>query len=447
MKRLLIQTQLSNYDTKGRFILECDSGWQMVMGRVREMLKLNPELFIDVMGPPLDKANLVTMPHQVNPDLPWVIKGSEGRIRYRQHPIAANALATRYNFDVADVATKLGLELHRHDKSLRYDAVYLNDPMHLRNFKVMFLLHAGYQPKFYVHSHFVDVPTCPKFPVDASLWLGQCEAAIKADWNFWQCESALKEFEVEARKLFRDEIVDSIMTKSTPWDDGYSAEEINLPPDMSNVRFDPNILVKWKEEGKTIIFVPNRIGGQGRSSDYTNCGKFMFELLPQLRRLRQDFVVVAGNPSQKFFNSELEKECGPHGYVSLVPDSFTRDEFKIVAAHADIALGLYDQDTYGGTVARECIELGCMPLWLDNFEYSSIIRDAINAGFSLKSVLAKPDFSNFVEVASDLISKMKNSSLGEPGWIEGFKALQAVVRGRCSYESTTRDAMQKMNLL
>ena len=444
MKRLLIQTQLSNYNTFGKWILECDSGWQMVMGRVREMLKLNPDLYIDVMGPPLDRENLVTMPQQVNPDLPWATKDNGGRLRYRPHPIMPNALATRYNFDVSVVATKLGLELHKHDKSLRYDAVYINDPMHLRNFKAMFLLSAGYQPKFYVHSHFVDVPTCPKFPVDASLWLGQCEAAIKSDWNFWQCESALKEFEIEARKLYKDDVVDAIMAKSTPWDDGYSVEEILLPPNMKNVRFDPQVLSQWHNEGKKIIFVPNRIGGQGRSSDYTNCGKFMFELLPELRRHRKDFVVLAGNPSQKFFNHELEEMCGPNGYVSLVPDSFTRDEFKVVASNADISLGLYDQDTYGGTVARECVELGCLPLWLDNFEYSGIVRSAFEDGADVKAVLAKPDFSNFVEVALNLLSTFDSDRAEVFNWVS---ALRNVVRKRCSYESTTPDAMNKMNLM
>jgi hypothetical protein len=43
-KRLLIQTQLSNYDTNGFFILACDSGWQMMLGRVREILKLVPDI-------------------------------------------------------------------------------------------------------------------------------------------------------------------------------------------------------------------------------------------------------------------------------------------------------------------------------------------------------------------------------------------------------------------
>lgn len=452
MKRLLVQTQLSNYDTKGKFILECDSGWQMVMGRVREMLKLNPDLVVDVMGPKLydsyreDASQVITMPKDVNPDMDWhylyayvdPTKEDRGRLNYIQHEIIPNALATRYDFNFELLGKLIGLHNHKAHPELKYDAVYINDPMHLRNFKALFMLKAGYRPQFFVHSHFIDNPECPKFPTEASLWLGQCEAAIKADFNFWQCESAMEVFFESMGKQFQPHIVDAVRAKSLPWDDGYSAEEINSPVNEKNLRFDPKRLEAWRKEGKAIIFVPNRIGGRGRSSDYTNCGKFMFELLPELRKRRQDFVVLAGNPSQKFFNHELEQECGPNGYVSLVPDAFNRDEFKCVARNSSIAVGLYDQDSYGGTVARECVELGCLPLWLDNYEYSSIAR----GGYPF---LAKADFSDLVDVAEFMLKVIhEGDARGAARWL---LHLQKVVRERCSYEATTPAAMAKMGLL
>ena len=437
-KRLLVQTQLSNYDTNGKFILECDSGWQMVMGRVREMLRQNSKLSIDVMVPV--RKQLLTQPEVVNPDL-WKKYGLEGerRLNFIEHFIIPNAIVTRYDFDWTNVSKSLGLAAHRLESSQRYDAVYINDPMHLRNFKSMFHIAGGYQPRFYVHSHFVDVPSCPKFPLETSLWHGQCEAAIKADWNFWQCSSALSEFERESRLLFKDSVVDEIMSKSTPWDDGYSQEEILTPPDTSNVRFDPAQLRRWRAEGNVIIFVPNRIGGMGRSSDYTNCGKFMFEMLPKLRQTGKPYVVLAGNPSQKFSNGELEKMCGENGYVSLVPDSFTRDEFKVIARNSDIAVGLYDQDTYGGTVARECVELGCLPLWIDCNEYSSITHEVGNWPF-----LARSDFSDLVDVTSKLIDFVISDPPSHASWAARFRF---AVRTRCSYESTTVNAMKKMGLM
>lgn len=439
MKHLLVQTQLSNYDAKGKWILEADSGFQMVMGRVRQMLKLNKDLCIDVMVPM--SQSCITSPEDIYEDL-WRQYGDDGdqRLCYIEVPVIPNALVTRYDFQWTTIATELGLGMHKINRRPRYDAVYVNDPMHLRNLKAMFHVVGGYQPKFYVHSHFVDVPSCPKFPTEASLWLGQCEAAIKADWNFWQCESALKEFERESRKVYQDAVVDSIMNKSSPWDDGYSIEEITSPVNESALRFDLNVLRQMKRDGKVIIFVPNRIGGRGRSSDYTNCGKFMFDILPQLRKLRQDYVVIAGNPSQKFSNVELQHECWDNGYISITPDAFRRDEFKAVASVADIAVGLYDQDTYGGTAARECVELGCMPLWINNHEYSSLARDAE------WPLLAKADFSDIVAVCDALIYAVQNRSKNDYG-TKKLESLQRVIRARCSYEGSTGYAMEKMGLL
>lgn len=444
MKRLLVQTQLSNYDTKGNFILECDSGWQMVMGRVREMLKLNPDLQVDVMGPQLDQ--LITKPRDVNPDLDWhylyayvdPTKEDRGRLNYIQHQIVPNALATRYDLNFELLSKIIGLQNHKGHPELKYDAVYVNDPMHLRNLRAMFFLKAGYTPKFYTHSHFIDNPTCPKFPKEASLWLGQCEAAIRSDFNFWQCASAMDVFFQEMGDFFAPAVVEYTRQKSMPWDDGYSAAEITSAPDLGKVRFDT---AKFSRDiaGKVVVFVPNRIGGRGRSSDYTNCGKFMFEVLPELRKRRQDFVVIAGNPSQKFFNHELEQECGPNGYLNLVPDSLNRDEFKYVTSRSHVAVGLYDQDSYGGTAARECIELGLLPLWIDNFEYSSLARGAGYGGY-----LARPDFSDLVDKADELINSIRAR---DPELFALQKRLQRVVRDRCSYEATTPAAMAKMGLL
>jgi len=427
--RLLIQTQLSNYDSNGKFILEADSGWQMTMGRVRQMLKILPDLKIDVMGPLLDQ--LITSPYHLNKDL---FESYEDRLRYVPHRIMPNALATRFDFDFTGLSDILNLR----DPETRPDVVYLNDPMHLRNFKALFEVNVKQQPKFFVHSHFIDNPECPKFPTDASLWLGQCEAALRADYNFWQCESSMNVFFESFSKTYNETSLNIVKSKSSPWDDGYSSEEINSKIDFSNVRFNIDHFKNITKD-KIVIFVPNRIGGQGRSSDYTNCGKFMFEILPKLREKRNDFVVIAGNPNQKFSNEELTSMCGHNGYVSIVPNALTRDEFKLVVKNSHISVGLYDQDSYGGTVARECVDLGCLPLWLDNYEYSTIARDA---GYRY---LARPDFSNIVDVASGLIDRVKVDGGLWRGII--VDELRKVVRQRCSYEKTTPIALKLMGLV
>ena len=449
--RMLIQTQLSNYDASGKFILECDSGWQMVMGRVRIMLELDPDLHVDVIGPWRDEddadgvGQLITHPFDINPDL-WGKHGPEGSKRLGYVPlwIEPNALATRFNFDMDNYDWQLGLKEHRTHPSMRYDIVFINDPMHLRNFRALFHLRGGYTPKFVVHSHFIDNPSCPKFPTEASLWLGQCEAAIRADWNFWQCESSMQIFMGELGNTFaRPDLVWNTRAKSSPWDDGYSSQEINVPFETSRVRFDPYELARLGQE-KVIIFVPNRIGGLGRSSDYTNCGKFMFEHLPELARLRasktgdRDYVVICGNPSQKILNSELTELCGATGYHSLVPDVLRRDEFKAVASAAHVVVGLYTNDSYGGTVARECVDMGCLPFWADNYEYTSLAAEADWRHLTHPSLCRVPiDLSNLIDDVRDPSSALD--------YFQGAKErLQRVVRSRCSYEETTGAAMRQM---
>lgn len=436
MARLLIQTQLSNV-VNGKFDLACDSGWQMTINRAREMLKLNPDLHIDIMGPFWDldgQCQLIADPTELHRDL-----FDTKRLRYLEHWIQPNALVTRYDFDWVGLIDVLDLADHKADPDMKYDAVYVNDPFHLRNFKALFHVVGGYQPKFFVHSHFVDTPEIPKFPKECSLWLGQCEASLKADFNFWQCESAMLQFFDSMGKWFTQDVVDDVRAKSMPWDDGYSVTEITQAPNLSNVRFDPSVFQQWRAENKKVIFFPNRISPS--SGDYTNGMKFMFELLPKIREKRQDFVVVCGNPNLKFSNDELLTRCGENGYVKLHDFTLNRDEYKAVALQSDIVVGLYDKDAYGGTASRECIELGCVPLWLDVNEYSSIAREAGKYPHLVKQA----DMADIPSAVHYLLNYCDNS----PGDLASKweTRLQNVIRQRCSYEATTPAAMRKMGLL
>lgn len=378
MKHLLIQTQLSNYTKEGKFVLECDSGWQMCISRARELLKLIPDLVIDITGPSVEQC--ITSPFETK-------LLNDPRICYIPMYVPPHAVLSRHHFD-----SRMSLRTN-------YDAAYINDPMQLRNYMALL----GARCKLYAsHNHFVDLPSCPKF--GGVLWHGQCEAVKRADVNFWQCESALKEFEAD---------FGAKAPSSYTWDDGYSVTEITSP--IGAVRFQ-------LPTGKPIVFVPNRVGGRGRSSDYTNCGKFLFEVLPALRKVA-DFYVVAGNPSQKFSNQELVEECG---VLDLVPGPLTRDEYKYVAANSTIAVALYDKDTYGGTAIRECIELGCLPLWPDCNEYASISREA-----------EYPFFASFAE----LLYLEPNQRA------QCLSRLQQVIRARCSIEATTPLAAKRTGLL
>lgn len=426
-QHLLCQLQLSNYDREGKFILEADSGAQMVMGRVRVMLALNPDLHVTVMTPVDETCK--TPPQEVYGDL-WASYGPSGdrRLRFVPVQIMRNALATRYDFSIEAYRDVL--------RDSNYDAVYINDPMLLRHFRALFHLYAGYMPRFYVHSHFVDNKESPKFPVEASLWLGQCEAALKADYNFWQCSSTLQVFMDSMAKMFREDACWEVYGKSAPWDDGYSAEEIEGVDDA----YDEELITTLNSDavrGKFTIFVPNRIGGEGRSSDYTNCGHFLFKVIPELWKQRQDFVVIAGNPSQKFSNEEVATRVGP-AYLNLFPGGVpTREQYRTLLSHVDIAVGLYNVDTYGGTAAREAVHCGATPLWLDNYEYSRL-----SAGTGFERYLAKPDLSDLVQKTSQLLDDYEKPDLDI-----SLKLIHGRVLNNCAVENTTRRAMEIMGLL
>ena len=429
-KRLLIQVQLSNYDTNGKFILECDSNWQIWAWRSREMLKLNPELEIDLLIP--GAGQLMTRPE----DFAAEAFGS-GRLRLIYKHTLPNAPATRFDFDMPAYRALL-----IDAQPEKYDAVFINDPALLPNFKALFFLYGKYVPKFFVQIHFVDHPIWSgraKFPVEVSLWDRQVEAMRKADINFWMCQPTADVVTEDMMKEYSATVVRDMLSHSHIWDDGYSQYEASLPFDPKNLRFDPEV-VKRAFKDKVVIFCPNRVGGKGRTSDYTHIGEFLFEKLPELRKSRQDFVVIAGNPSQKFLNVELMEMCGENGYINIVPDAPNRDEYRWIRAHSDISVHLYDTEHHGGVASRECVESGCLPLWTNCNEYKHMAE----AG-GWKVGMCEPDRSNLVNVLDTLIWYVKD---GKPEAVkEAHHNLREAVRNRCAFERTTPAAMKLMRLL
>ena len=428
-KNLLIQVQLSNYDTHGKFILECDSNWQIWAWRSREMLKLNPELHIDLLIPA--REQLMTQPEDFAPEA-----FESGRLHIIEKYTIPNAPATRYDFDMQAYR-----EILIDENQERYDAVFINDPALLPNFKALFFLYGKYVPKFFVQIHFVDHPIWSgraKFPAEVSLWDRQVEAMRKADINFWMCQPTADVVTEDMAHDYSPGAVIDMLGHSHIWDDGYSQYEAALPYDPKNLRFNPDEVNK-KLEGKIVIFCPNRVGGKGRTSDYTHIGEFLFEKLPELRKLRQDFVVLAGNPSQKFLNHELEEMCGNDGYLSIVPDAPNRDEYRWIRANSDISVHLYDTEHHGGVASRECVESGCLPLWTNCNEYMHMA-----AAGQYRIGMCAPDRSDLVQTLNGLMDAIRQHP-------EAMKKVQnqlrEAVRTRCAFERTTPAAMKLMGLL
>jgi hypothetical protein len=419
--KILYQLQLSNYDAKGQFILTADSNWQIFVTKMLEMVKVDPDILVYVLTP--NAMDCLESPGTLLMDL-----GLLNNVKVIQLPIAANALRTRYDFPWEVITTKLEIELRNDLEKITH--VYVNDPLLFANYRAFFYL-KKLKPRFILQTHFLDSPVARVVDPEISYWYGTVGACDKSDVFLWHCISMQNVFRKALSMEFKPKVVDRLMQKSDVWKDGYSIAEIRKPIDEKNIRFDRSQL-----EGKNVVWVPNRIGGLGRSFDYTNNGKFMFEIVPKLWKKRQDFVIVAGNPNQKISNDDLVKHCP--AYLKLVDGALNRDEYRWLSQRADIVVGLYTNDTNGGLASLESIEFNALPLFPDVYEYK-VYFDAVNWPTEHR---IKPNLSNAHVVLSNTLDV-----LGGNGLENERKNMQKFIRTYAAYEHTTLQAMKKLGFV
>ena len=425
---ILWQLQLSA-TYKGKFSLEMDSNWNVFIMKAREMLRIDPTLSIDVLVP--YHENCV---EDVSQSI--IEAGITHGVAPIEIPIVTNALITRYDFPWEDIVRRIGQRIRT------YTHIYINDPMQLRHWRALChsLCHSGHAPRFILQTHFLDTPGNRVVPEEVSYWHGTVEACTKADVCVWHCDSMKEEFFFAAMKDYQEHIVYDIMEKSTVWKSGYSINEIRQLIDKNNLRFD---LSSCLPKDKVIVWVPNRVGGLGRSLDYTNNGKFLFEIVPELWKQRRDFVVIAGNPNQKISNDEIAQRCP--AYVKLVDGTLNRDEYRYISSCADIVVGLYTNDTNGGLASLEAIEMGAGPLFPAVYEYETYFR---KSGWDRELCVA-PDLSDTGEVLSRLISRVKEGSFDkyDTEYTRAKSRMRKYIRETAAYENTTQQAMKSMELL
>lgn len=418
---ILWQLQLSVANLDKKFILTADSNWQIFVTKAINMVKVNPHISIDVVLPYgelcLEDPQKLLLEH-----------GLSKNVKLVEISVNPNPLATRYDFpwsDILDALSRKGFA-HRDDGEplSRFTHVYINDPMLLRHYKALFYVQKQ-RPKFIVQTHFLDSPSGRIADDDISYWNGTFEAVEKADVSLWHCDSMRDVFRKDAYKDFSAARAKNAIFKCGVWKDGYSIDEIKKPVNVANLRFDLFEATK----GKKIVWVPNRIGGLGRSFDYTNNGKFMFEIVPELWKRRQDFVVIAGNPNQKISNDELVKLCP--AYVKLIDTAPNRDEYRYLSAKADIVVALYLNDTNGGLASLESMEASdgkVLPLFPNVNEYKTYFD---NVGFP-KNLRVNDDLSNAVDVLDRLLNVEKTLYTSK---------LLDFVRSYAAYEYTTPPMM------
>jgi hypothetical protein len=340
--RWLWQLQLSN-QFNGKFSLTGDSNWTMFIAKARELKKHDPDITFFLVVP---------LSSQIHEDVEHELRRN-GLINctiVRQMWTPTNAVVSRYHFD-----TKAWHEVlfasYPH-------VVYMNDPCLVGNIRSL-LTQYKFGSLLISQCHFLDTPQIPLVPVDCTYWNRTVEATEKADLNIWHCKT--QELEWADLHPFNHH-------KSVVWKSGHSTTLLDEPINMDNLRFDPSII----PHGARVVWVPNRIGGLGKSFDYTNNGRFLFDELPKCKD--QDFIVLCGNPSQKISNDEIA-ELVPN-YVKLVDGALNYDEYKWCTQRADIVVSLYDKDSNGGIAVLEAIYHGAVPFMPDINEYSRYFNDA-----------------------------------------------------------------------
>jgi glycosyltransferase involved in cell wall biosynthesis len=340
--RWLWQLQLSN-QFDGKFSLTGDSNWTMFIAKARELKKHDPDIQIYLVVPFLTHIH-----EDIHHEL--VRNGILGYVYVFQMWVPRNAILSRYHFDIGSWESLL--------TDVKPDIVYMNDPCLVGNIRAV-MTHLKSKALLISQCHFLDSPETPLVPVDCTYWNRTVEATEKADLNVWHCTTQMMEWA---------DLHPFNHHKSVVWKSGHSTEMLDEPINMNNLRFDYNSI----PHGAKVVWVPNRIGGLGKSFDYTNNGRFLFEELPKV--INRNFIVLCGNPSQKITNQELTALVPE--YMELVPGAMNYDEYKWCTQRADIVVSLYDKDSNGGIAVLEAIYHGAIPLMPDINEYSRYFEDA-----------------------------------------------------------------------
>lgn len=421
--RVLWVPQLSAY-YDNKFDLSTDSNWQLIILKLTNMLRLSDNIVYDILVPRAETCH-VPPDELFHKNLGFKTK----RVNFIYIDIARAAARTRYDFNWEMYEAAL--------QGKQYTHVYLNDPMMVRHIMALFSVSLKHRPKFILQNHFLDTPAEPLVPADISYWHGTVEGCLKTDVNFWHSAAMREQFLEAANNDYAARLIVEVDKKSHVWKSGYSLNEITSDINEDNLRFDKKIILNARLESKKVVWIPNRVGGLGKSLDYANAGKFLFEIAPALWEQRKDFIVIAGNPNQKISNDEIASLCPP--YVKLIDTALNRDEYKYICRHADIVVGLYGEksDRNGGLASLEAIELGALPLFPNVNEYKTYF-DSVDWPVSWR---VKPDLSDATYILYTLMDVV-NTEVAKNCRQNLVRFLHSTV----TLEATTKNAMMTMGL-
>lgn len=333
---ILYILQQSIYNNVGKW-LTADSNIQMMRGIISELLEKKQDWhFYILIGRLEDFADITSYSEIIDNE----------RVHFISYNFPVDAFLNRQHFNC--------IEFDEMFKKLpKIDIVWNNITELSRNIKT-YLYYKKYNAKLITTCFWLDAPLIgqEKVPQSISYDWRQFDGFECSDLVVFTCQSTKDAWEYNAQLKFKCKIGD-ILSKSTIWDFGFSAKELNKTENDHYNKFDK----------KTILFL-NRLSG----INYTHHEEFI-EALKILKTIRDDWQVIFTNPSQKISWQTL-KETVPNIFIPCT--QYDRKTYKQLLWTGDISVHLYDTELYGGCAHREAIYCDNIVITPQVYEYKRI---------------------------------------------------------------------------
>lgn len=361
---ILYILQQSIYNNDGKW-LTADSNIQMMRGIITELLSKTDWKFYILIGKLSDFADIKSYSEILDSD----------RVIFVEYDFPVDAFLNRQHFNVKDfdnVFQKLPV----------IDIVWNNITELSRNIKT-YLYYKKSKAKLITTCFWLDAPEINqgKVPREISYDWRQFDGFECSDLVVFTCISTMDAWRNNTLFKFSDLITDRILDKSTIWDFGFSAKELDAYRNT-------NTFIT-----KTILFL-NRLSG----INYTHHEEFI-AALKILKTIRNDWQVVFTNPSQKMSWKTL-KETVPNIYIPTT--YFNRDGYIDLLFASHISVHLYDTELYGGCAHREAIHCDNIVITPNVYEYKRIQGE--NYSFYIDSITPE-EIAKKLNDALDVIDK------------------------------------------
>jgi len=341
----ILQQSVYTYDRKW---VTADSNIDMMRGILSQLVSDTPWHFYILIGKISDFHD-ITDYNQIldHPQIHWI-----------EMPFPVDAFLNRQNFDIFMFGELM-------QKLPKIDVIWNNITEVSRNIKT-WLYYRKYDAKLISSCYWLDCPEIyePKVPKNISYQWRQFDGFECSDLVTFTCNSAKDGWERNARMVFHESYVDSILGKSAIWNFGYSSEELDSYSDVDDI----------VPDGPPIIAFLNRMSG----INYTH----HMEFIKAIKAIDKDFGLNCPIPFRVFFTNPSGKVGWEWlkievPYLEILEGQqegkiLSRKNYAELLWKSAITVHLFDKERYGGCAHRESIHCNNIVVTPNVFEYRRI---------------------------------------------------------------------------